>query len=445
MSSVAKTKFVVAGAASAVSGRSAGTKRKRQVEHDQGPVEKKARGEETQPALRPASAVSGRSAGTKRKRQVEHGQGPVEKKARGEETQPALRPASAVSGRSAGTKRKRQVEHGQGPVEKKARGEETQPALRPEELKRICLSYNRLEQWCHMPFFATTVTGCFVRAVTDPSISDPLHAVAEIVSVMETRTVYQFGSQRTNMAFKLRHAGREQIVTLRSASNQEFTISEFTQWKQAMMAAGIKVPTPDMIANKEKSIKEALDHTFTEREIDSIVAQKNLFQTAPLNFAKSKIELLAKQRAARNHGDAAKVKEIQDELETLNKETKQLYQPRTTEPKRTFPSTYKSRRAPAPKAQIEDYHNMDPFTRRKTRPIVFTSLKKDSVRQAVYAELDSRYGFGFKPENTEDCAPPPSCPHLPLPKDQKISNHPMRRTDGGIFNQKLDLIYTFPQ
>ncbi|CAB1447583.1 unnamed protein product [Pleuronectes platessa] len=64
-------KFLFGGAASAASGRSAGTKWKRQVEHGKGPEEKKARREVTQPAHPPASAASGRSAGTKCKRQDE--------------------------------------------------------------------------------------------------------------------------------------------------------------------------------------------------------------------------------------------------------------------------------------------------------------------------------------------------------------------------------------
>ncbi|CAB1444476.1 unnamed protein product [Pleuronectes platessa] len=212
--------------------------------------------------------------------------------------------AIAASGRSAGHKKKRKVKHGKGPEEKKASGEVTQPALPPEELRRICLSNNRLEKWCHMPFFATTVTGCFVRAVFDASLSDPLHCVAEIVSVIEMKNDYKFGSKRTNLVLNLRHAGEQQIVTLRSVSNQEFTKSEFKQWKRAMIAAGTKVPTLEMIASKEKSIKEALDHTFTQEELDFVVTQKNRFRAAPLNDAKMMLQTVAKWSAVRSRGDA---------------------------------------------------------------------------------------------------------------------------------------------
>ena len=309
--------------------------------------------------------------------------------------------ASAASGRSAGTKRKKQVKDGKGPVEKKACGTVTQPALPPEELKRICLSANRLKQWCHMPFFATTVTGCFVRVPTNASISNPHHCIAEIVSVMEIERIYQFGSKRTNMGVKLRHGGQDQIVTLKSASNQEFTISEFTEWKQAVMAAGAEVPTPEMIANKEKSIREALDHTFTEEEIDFIVAKNSRFREAPVNIAKRKIQLLAKQSAARSCGNATLVKEIQNELKTLMKEPNQLYRPMRTEHdlKNLFPHIEKSRRPHDPEEETEEDQQGDPFNQRKTRPIIFTSLKIDSVRQRVDAELGERYGCESEPED----------------------------------------------
>ncbi|CAB1418403.1 unnamed protein product [Pleuronectes platessa] len=197
--------------------------------------------------------------------------------------------ASAASGRFAGTKERREVEHGKGPEEKKACGEVTQPAHPFDELKRICLPYNRLQKWCHMLFFATNVKGCFVRVATEASISDPPYCVAEIVSVMvETKNDHQFGSKRPNLVFKLRHAGQEKIVPLSSISNEGITISEFNQWKLSMMAAMMKVPTPQMIATKEKLIKIALDRHFTQGEYDVMVV------------AMSKLSLAS---AARSHGD----------------------------------------------------------------------------------------------------------------------------------------------
>lgn len=54
----------------------------------------------------------------------------------------------------------------------------SQPVSLPEELNRVRLSRNKLERWCHMPFFAKTVTGCFVRIGIGNSSSKPVYRVS---------------------------------------------------------------------------------------------------------------------------------------------------------------------------------------------------------------------------------------------------------------------------
>lgn len=54
----------------------------------------------------------------------------------------------------------------------------SQPVSLPEELNRVRLSRHKLERWCHMPFFAKTVTGCFVRIGIGNSSSKPVYRVS---------------------------------------------------------------------------------------------------------------------------------------------------------------------------------------------------------------------------------------------------------------------------
>ncbi|XP_019953099.1 RNA polymerase-associated protein RTF1 homolog [Paralichthys olivaceus] len=217
-----------------------------------------------------------------------------------------------------GTKRKNQAKQKKGPAKKqRCLLDWDEDKNSPEELKRIYLSSNMLEQWCHRPFFANTVTGCFVRVAIQECSRNPLYCIAEIMSVMETEQVYQLGSTRTNLGMELRHAGIKQIVTLLSASNQEFLVSEFQQWKLAMMNAGMQFPTPETISKKEQAIKEATNHTFTDKEIDFIVERKNRFRMTPLNYARKKIELLDQLHRAKACGDVFRVTATQEELEKL--------------------------------------------------------------------------------------------------------------------------------
>ncbi|XP_069375922.1 RNA polymerase-associated protein RTF1 homolog [Paralichthys olivaceus] len=327
---------------------------------------------------------------------------------------PNAHAGSAVSRRIVCAKRRLQVNHNNGPVMKKA----CEEVLSLEKLKKIQLSRNRLEQWCHCPFFATTITGCFVRVAVNNSSSNPLYCIGEIVSVAEKKQTYQLGSTQTNLVFTVRHAAKEQAVTLRSASNEEFEVSEFMQWRRAMMTAGMQVPTADKIAVKEQSIKEALNHSYTEKDIDYIVARKNIFRVAPLNIAKRKLECLDQRNCKRQCGDTVRVKEIEEELEKLDELSKKLERTKekTTRVKpniKTLPIVVSRRKVPA-KVYIDEYEGLGPFVRRKTRPIMITTLKKESVRNAVYAELDLRYGCSSIAMDTtpEDSTPPPPPPAL---------------------------------
>ncbi len=54
----------------------------------------------------------------------------------------------------------------------------SQPVSLPDELNRVRLSRHKLERWCHMPFFAKTVTGCFVRIGIGNSSSKPVYRVS---------------------------------------------------------------------------------------------------------------------------------------------------------------------------------------------------------------------------------------------------------------------------
>ena len=66
----------------------------------------------------------------------------------------------------------------------------SQPVSLPEELNRVRLSRNKLERWCHMPFFAKTVTGCFVRIGIGNSSSKPVYRVS-----LDSFTVFSMWQQ----------------------------------------------------------------------------------------------------------------------------------------------------------------------------------------------------------------------------------------------------------
>ncbi|TMS21450.1 RNA polymerase-associated protein RTF1-like protein [Larimichthys crocea] len=226
--------------------------------------------------------------------------------------------------------------------EKEETPPKSQPVSLPDELNRVRLSRHKLERWCHMPFFAKTVTGCFVRIGIGNSSSKPVYRVAEIVDVVETAKVYQLGSTRTNKGLQLRHGGDTRVFRLEFVSNQEFTENEFMKWKEAMIVASMQVPTLDEITKKEQSIKEALNYKFNDKDIEDIVKEKDRFRKAPPNYAMKKTQLL------------------KDKAEGQNAKNQQ----------------------------------MDPFTRRQCKPTMVSNARDPSVHAAILAHLNQKYGSG---------------------------------------------------
>lgn len=70
-----------------------------------------------------------------------------------------------------------------------------------------------------------------------------------------------------------RHGNAERVYRLEFVSNQEFTDSEFSKWKETVMLSGLQVPTVYEIEKKQKDIHKALTYTLDEEDIDTVGIQ----------------------------------------------------------------------------------------------------------------------------------------------------------------------------
>ncbi|KAJ8289101.1 hypothetical protein COCON_G00017600 [Conger conger] len=294
--------------------------------------------------------------------------------------------------------------------EKEETPPKSQPVSLPDELNRIRLSRHKLERWCHMPFFAKTVTGCFVRIGIGNSSSKPVYRVAEIVDVVETTKVYQLGSTRTNKGLQLRHGNDTRVFRLEFVSNQEFTDNEFMKWKEAMIFAGMQVPTLDEITKKEQAIKEAVNYKFNDKDIEDIVKEKDRFRKAPPNYAMKKTQLLKEKAMAEESGEGERVKQIQDQLNELEERAEALDRQRTknisaisyiNQRNRSW-NIVESEKALVAEGQNAKNQQMDPFTRRQCKPTMVSNARDPSVHAAILAHLNQKYGSGSGQETVLD-------------------------------------------
>jgi RNA polymerase-associated protein RTF1 len=91
-----------------------------------------------------------------------------------------------------------------------------------EDLNKLRMSRFKLEKFINLPIFEKTVVGCFVRInIGNNNTTQKLvYRVAEIVAVVETAKIYQFGKGRTNKGLRLKHGSQERVFRLEFVSNQ---------------------------------------------------------------------------------------------------------------------------------------------------------------------------------------------------------------------------------
>ncbi|XP_050540392.1 RNA polymerase-associated protein Rtf1 [Daktulosphaira vitifoliae] len=256
-----------------------------------------------------------------------------------------------------------------------------------EELNKIRLSRFKMEKFVHLPTFKNTVIGCFVRIGIGNYNGVPVYRVAEICDVCETAKVYQLGSTRTNKGLKLRHGTNEKVFRLEFISNQEFTESEFSKWKELCQLNRISLPTIDDIEKKVKDIKAALAYQFKEEDVEKIVREKGRFKTNIHNYAMKKTSLMKERDDAQALGKVEDVLRIEQELSELEERANHLDKMRTSTISSISYINDRNRKRnveEAEKAILEELKANkgkkidDPFTRRSTKPCMKFRAKANS-------------------------------------------------------------------
>jgi len=72
------------------------------------------------------------------------------------------------------------------------------------------------------------------------------------------------------MVLFFRHGTNEKVFRLEFISNQEFTESEFTKWKEICHMNRISLPTLAELENKVRDIKAALAYQFKEEDVEQV-------------------------------------------------------------------------------------------------------------------------------------------------------------------------------
>lgn len=246
-----------------------------------------------------------------------------------------------------------------------------------EELNKLRLSRHKMERFINLPIFEKTVLNCFVRISIGNNGSKPVYRVAEIVGVVETAKIYSLGKTRTNKGLRLKHGNQERVFRLEFISNQDFTESEYDKWRTVCSQQNVPMPTVDILEQKQKDIREALNYEFKEEDVDKIIEEKNRFRQRPTNYAMKKTILMKERDAALLRGDDDTARELSIQIEELENRASELDKKRSSSISLISYINDRNRKRnveEAEKAILEEIRATkgikidDPFTRRSTMP-----------------------------------------------------------------------------
>ncbi|XP_054739055.1 RNA polymerase-associated protein Rtf1 [Anastrepha obliqua] len=246
-----------------------------------------------------------------------------------------------------------------------------------EELNKLRLSRFKMERFINLPMFERTVMNCFVRISIGNNGQKPVYRVAEIVGVVETAKIYSLGKTRTNRGLRLKHGTQERVFRLEFISNQEFTESEYTKWRDICTQQNVTMPTVDMIERKQQDIKEALNYEFKDEDVDKIIEEKNRFRNRPTNYAMRKTCLMKERDAAMLRGDYDVAQDLGQQIDELESRASELDKKRSSSISLISYINDRNRKRnveDAEKAILEEARAnrglkiSDPFTRRITQP-----------------------------------------------------------------------------
>ncbi|EYB92396.1 hypothetical protein Y032_0194g1424 [Ancylostoma ceylanicum] len=249
-----------------------------------------------------------------------------------------------------------------------------------QDLARARVSRYKIAKIVYAPFFAKTVTGCFVRVGAGGYGGKSRYRLSQVIDVVEMNRVYAFDNLKTNKGLKLKYGSDERVFRIEFVSNAEFGQEEFADWKAVTKEECGSLPTMDHIEKKEQDIKKAMNFNYTDEVIEYIVNEKKKFSDKVKNFAVTKGELMKKKEIAEQTGDHEAVRRLQRELEELDSRAERADKKRCADISAINWINQRNRNKMkeqflGDKVEIDMGHQDDPFTRKKERMKVVSGTK----------------------------------------------------------------------
>lgn len=231
------------------------------------------------------------------------------------------------------------------------------------------------------------MVGCFVRVGIgkNSETGKDVYRCCEVMDVCETGKVYAVMKSKTNVGLKLRHGKDSRVFRLQFVSNSPLTDNEFNKWQAACAEGNVELPTAAHVEQKIKDLQYAATYRFSSADVEKIIASKQKFNTRPKNYAMHKAKLMKERDMALTIEDHERAEKLNAQLEELESQAEELDKQRTSTISTISLINDKNRKNNIARAyaginedvkrKLEEGEVSDPYTRRKTKPVLSTGGK----------------------------------------------------------------------
>ncbi|KAJ1969175.1 RNA polymerase-associated protein rtf1 [Dimargaris xerosporica] len=200
------------------------------------------------------------------------------------------------------------------------RVEDTSPPATLAQLNKIRVTRNQLEKWIYSPFFAQTITGCYVRVgLGYDKERTQVYRIAEVVDVVEVPRTYLVNNSLTDKRLVLRHGRAKREFRMDIISNKPFTEREHERLVHALRTDRMPLVSTRHVEQKEKDLEAAHSYVLTDKEVEEIIERRKRFSNQPSNYVNQKAELLRQLDTAKQVDDSAEIARLEAEIDRVSK------------------------------------------------------------------------------------------------------------------------------
>lgn len=252
------------------------------------------------------------------------------------------------------------------------------------------------------------------------------YRIWKIVGVEESNKVYELEGKKTNKIIKCQNGGSERPFRMQFVSNADFEQIEFDEWLLACKRHG-NLPTVDIMDKKKQDIEKAINHKYSDKEVDLMIKEKSKYQTVPRNFAMTKANWSKQKELAQQRGDIREAEQIQTKIDEIERQADELEKERSKSISAIAFINHRNRskikdQVLSGQLKIEENSQDDPFTRKKGGMRVVSGSKSRLDGTLSASSSTTNLSDGGKDKSSSLAKPTQPPPSTQIKKKTDISS-----------------------